>query len=336
MGKLKSIDGLKGICAVAVFVTHFCAAFAPTEPSIQPYCSRVLFKWFDGNPAVDIFIIISAFLACRSLGRQNFQVVFIKKYLRIAIPVGVILISLACLKIAGCLYHEQVGKMMGNDWLRWYPTDYYQLLIALVTSPFGIDFAWMNTLWMLKYIMISPLLIWGINSTIEKVSFPKKCLILFLLYIIFRNIDIYLINILYGYLLYNFHKRNVDHRYIFFISIFSFGLLIALDFWQGNDLMINICRAICLVNLALLSPIFIKFFSLRLFTWLGSLSMAIYLIHLPLIYSLSCYIWLNKGSLLLNVAITSVSLILLAILYNKYIEKPIYTRLGLLVDWIKS
>ena len=73
MQRLNNIDGLKGICAIAVFVAHFCGAFAPVEPAIQLYYSRMFFRWFDGNPAVDVFIILSTFLACRSLERQNLQ-----------------------------------------------------------------------------------------------------------------------------------------------------------------------------------------------------------------------------------------------------------------------
>lgn len=265
MQRLNNIDGVKGICAIAVFVAHFCGTFAPVEPAIQLYYSRMFFRWFDGNPAVDVFIILSTFLACRSLERQNLQEILIKKYLRIALPISVVLIAIGCLKYCGFLYNGQVGQMIGNDWLRGYPLDYYQLPLTLIISPFGKDYGWMNTLWMLKYIMISPIVILALRSITNNLTVFKKSLVILVIYLIFRNVDVYLINILYG-----------TH------------------------------------------------------------SMAIYLIHLPLIYSLSCFLWLKTGDMYLITIITSVALIILSVVYHKFVENPIYAKLNSMVNWIKS
>lgn len=336
MGKLNNIDGVKGVCAIAVFVAHFCGAFAPVEPTIQLYYSRMFFRWFDGNPAVDVFIILSTFLACRSLERQNLQEILIKKYLRIALPISVVLIAIGCLKYCGFLYNSQVGQMIGNDWLRGYPLDYYQLPLTLIISPFGKDYGWMNTLWMLKYIMISPIVILALKSITKNLTVFKKNLVILVIYLIFRNIDVYLINILYGTILYDFCKQETSIRRKSTIGIGSLFLLFLMDLAPQNDLVLNVCRAICLVNLALMSPLFAKVFSFRLFTWLGTHSMAIYLIHLPLIYSLSCFLWLKTGDMYLITIVTSIALIILSVVYHKFVENPIYAKLNSMVNWVKS
>lgn len=336
MDRLNSIDGLKGVCAVGVFVCHLCAAFAPTTPAILAYYNRWLFQWFDGNPAVDVFIILSTFLACRSLEKSGLQDVLLKKYLRITLPVGVVLISVGCLKFSGFLYNGQVGQMIGNDWLRGYPLDYYQLPLALINSPFGKDYGWMNTLWMLKYIMISPIVILALKSITNNLTIFKKCLVIFVIYLIIRNIDVYLINILYGSILYEFCKQEISIRYKSILGAISLILLLLMDFSPHNDLVLNVCRAVCLVNLALISPVFAKVLSFRLFTWLGTHSMAIYLLHLPLIYSLSCFLWLNTGDMVLITVVTSIALIILSVIYHKIVEKPIYSKLNCMVSWIKS
>ena len=336
MGKIKNIDGLKGICAIAVFFSHLCAAFAPVEPTIQLYYNRMFFRWFDGNPAVDVFIILSTFLACRSFERQNLQDILIKKYLRIALPISVVLIAIGCLKYCGFFYNEQVGQMIGNDWLRGYPLDYFQLPLTLIISPFGKDYGWMNTLWMLKYIMISPIVILALKSITNHLTIFKKSLVILVIYLIFRNVDVYLINILYGFVLYEFNKQETSIRLKSIIGITSLILLFLMDLAPHKDLVLNVCRAICLVNLVLMSPMFAKVFSFKLFTWLGTHSMAIYLIHLPLIYSLSCYLWLKTGDIYLITIITTVALIILSVVYHKFVENPIYAKLNSMVNWIKS
>lgn len=79
-----------------------------------------------------------------------------------------------------------------------------------------------------------------------------------------------------------------------------------------------------------------KVLSFKLFTWLGTHSMAIYLIHLPLIYSLSCFLWLKTGDMYLITIVTSFLLIILSVVYHKFVENPIYANLNSMVNWVKS
>ena len=85
---------------------------------------------------------------------------------------------------------------------------------------------------------------------------------------------------------------------------------------------------------------FRKGLSKKLFQKLNEISYAVYLIHIPLIFSLSCFLFCRiyegihnyQVTALLVYVISLAVLILLSKLCTKYIEKPLYGFLKKLVD----
>lgn len=106
--KIKWINGLKGIACLAVFMHHFIGSFYPAtlygtaDPSMMAasgvdvtFSNRPWGFVINGNFAVTIFIIISAFLASSKIMKMrlnNQEIDFfnlgLKRYLRLMIPVA--------------------------------------------------------------------------------------------------------------------------------------------------------------------------------------------------------------------------------------------------------
>jgi peptidoglycan/LPS O-acetylase OafA/YrhL len=121
-----------------------------------------------------------------------------------------------------------------------------------------------------------------------------------------------------------FSKLNQLLHY-FFSGRTGFILLIAAIFiarYKNYFGLMNPAIAEILVCLALYHKGFVSFLSSRWLVRLGTLSFGFYLIHMPVICSLSCYL-LSIGQPIYIVLFSSLSVIVLSgMLFQKYIDKP--------------
>ena len=94
----------------------------------------------------------------------------------------------------------------------------------------------------------------------------------------------------------------------------------------------NMVRAICIVSMAFLSNCIVRFLSIKPFVWLGSISMNIYLLHMTVLYMITCRmadalsLSIIDGSIMFFV--TVLTTIVLAYTYTKFVEM----RLNSVVD----
>jgi len=94
-GRLYWIDGLKGICAVIVVAAHVYAAVRTNLVEANMPLVHIL---YDGNFAVSAFIILSSILTGYSLEKhrgnilERYRYIVLKRYFRLMIPVGIIIV----------------------------------------------------------------------------------------------------------------------------------------------------------------------------------------------------------------------------------------------------
>ena len=96
--RLLFLDGLKGIAAIWVILHHFYLITFPVLPTSWRMLEDIPFVnvFFNGNYAVHLFIIISAFLMTMIMRKNDhilsFQRIIVKRYFRLMIPISVIII----------------------------------------------------------------------------------------------------------------------------------------------------------------------------------------------------------------------------------------------------
>ena len=83
-------------------------------------------------------------------------------------------------------------------------------------------------------------------------------------------------------------------------------------------------RAICIVSLVFISNCSIKILSIKPLVWLGNISMNIYLLHMMVLYMITCrmvdMMSLAITDITLMFAVTLILTLIFAYIYNNWIE----------------
>lgn len=98
----------------------------------------------------------------------------------------------------------------------------------------------------------------------------------------------------------------------------------------------NMVRAICIVSLVFISNCSIKILSIKPLVWLGNISMNIYLLHMMVLYMITCRIVdmmsLAITDITLMFAVTLILTLIFAYFYTKWIERFLNNAVDKLLD----
>lgn len=335
--RLLQLDGLKGICAVAVFISHYSLTLYKVSPDwTYSYFSRSFFLWFEGDTAVNVFILVSSLLSLISLERKPADEILLKRYLRIMLPVAVILLIMGVANALGLLYNSELGHLSNNDWLTTDSLTYNGLKEAIFCSPLGIHHEWLNVLWMLGYIFLGTIISIILHICLKNVRLLKLLFVLFFFAIVCKYYNMYYANVLWAYLLYRYiNSTHKSYKNDFSISILSLFLLLYTEFLPKEEIY-EVLRAICLVNITMFFSFFSKMLSSRFFTWLGKYSMEIYILQLPIFYTISSYLWLKTQDMFINSIATISATVFLSIAFQKIVSKNCDIISNRIVKWLKQ
>lgn len=336
MGRIKYLDGIKGICCYLVFLQHFCnVGFA-----IQLKAIKFFSDCFSGMMCVSLFILISSFCICISIEKKlarfgNIQNIILKRYFRIVIPAAfVILFSYICFHLGLC-YNIRVGQITGNSILLKIMND--SSLITLVKnifySPVGKCTTWLPQGWMLLFVFLGSFLTIILYLGTERLKELKLYLVCFFFFLLSFFIDCYYACIVFGFFLFKYSRgRKLNNMSVTITSLLCYIIL----FYCFHNEIINYDQEIVKSILALFfmtavihSDYLKKFFESKIFLWLGKISFSLYLLHWLLIDTISCYIFLNFQSIdkcllsIINLVVTTGLLLFLSWLSQKYIEQGI-------------
>lgn len=120
--RLGWVDGLKGISAIIVVLQHTLVTLLGISSSTT-YRLPIIHNLWDGNFAVSVFIILSTILICHGIEQhreqllERYRYIVMKRYFRLVIPVGTVIVIMYLLNIAGLFYAEELGAKTGNSWL---------------------------------------------------------------------------------------------------------------------------------------------------------------------------------------------------------------------------
>jgi len=334
------VDGAKGLCALIVVLFHTLITINGERNtySLHPPITHNL---WDGNFAVSVFIILSTILICHSIEMHRDQLMsryrylVLKRYFRLLIPVGAVILIMYFANLLGLFYADEYGDKTGNTWLTGRTETFIHLPGTILFAPLGGGSV-LPVTWMLRYVCLGTMWVVVLDILLShRQLYSQLILLSFCTYIAWKC-DFYYVNVVYGYALYNLCiilSPNMLFKYIMCgVSLFVFVIsdyLVLTD--EGNMI-----RAICFVTMLVTSGILQRAFSFAPLMWLGKTSMSIYLLHLLVIYSVTCrmadslpHTTINQCFIILSTIIGS---IVVAFLFTKYIEP----KLNKITDYIVS
>ncbi len=358
--KLLYLEGIRGVAALMVFLCHLARTFQPnlgeelffylkdhTQSNLISHLLHAFLNMLlDGPIAVYIFWFMTGYVISFKLfigaGKEYLKNAFSKRYFRLLIPcLGTVFLAYFLLK-TGCMHNIEVAKLLGTKEASWM-IDFYNFepnfLNALKTGLWNtfFNFSWEDTynvsLWTMQpelYGSLFCFFLFGIFGTMPKRYFAYAIIIVLTFFI-----DSNLVGFLLGFLLcdidYSDNKlkninRQLENHFFskWYYASFLFCLLIIL---AGSDVwnLSNILLSSLLVFTVMRSDFLKTIFQSRPLVWLGKISFSLYLLHVPLICSLGCFLYLSldyshAAKALFSSGITLVVVLLLSVVYTKYVD----------------
>ena len=365
--RLKWIDGLKGIACVCVLWHHFFLAFLPrmyfggtaakhiSVISEENLAQSPFLFFLNGNFMVALFCALSGIVVSISVFRAKCNKIgniILKRYPRLMLPIIPIAIMVYIVIQKVPFYHMEVSTITGSAWLGGFYTDSISFGKIIYSVLIGIwldgDTTISNAYWMLSQ------LFWGtfviIVCTLVVKNINLKGSIIFLggctVFMLFLNnmIFIFPLSVLITYMYLHYGKlfqnkivgivciiigcflgaypSGIEHpTNIYRYLNFNIANINIYTFWHVIGAVILIVGVIC-------SGDFKAVLECKVLMKLGKISYSIYLIHIPIIYFASSYIFMKfytTNHYLKTVGIifivTNVIVVILADLYSRIIEK---------------
>lgn len=365
--RIEWLDGVKGLACTGVVLHHFTLAFLPAtyygDVSIAKFSNGLDAKmasspagfFINGNYMVALFCLISALvLSLKVMGLQNkeeISTIFIKRYPRLMLPIAPVVLLVYLMLRFGWFFHLEIVPITKSTWLGSYYLEKVGLPRCieslLITTWFAEDSTFSNAFWMLGQLLFGSFLAIVLSTFAWKAN--RKVLgIIYLfctvLYIRVNTLHLaFVLGVLLAYCFRNI-KGIFGHTWI---GVLCLLLGIFLGGYPSGIQPVNIYRFLnCLPSIILpyqfwhiigafftvygIWNIFVlqKLLKCRVFQFLGRISYAVYIVHIPLIFSMSCYIfgkfvsvgWGYLHSVIGTFVFSMAMILFIAYIYNRYVE----------------
>lgn len=332
--RIQWIDGLKGLSSVLIVLHHFILAFFPamyygaSVPShffgIDYLLADSPFMFFvGGHFLVCVFLMLSGMV----LSLQSKRIVtikqlilsIVKRYFKLSIPLFIVSLVVYFMLKFNLFYNLQAAEITQSPWLRLFYTCIPSFKDVFITSFYSVWFVGNDTFstafWMLYILFYGSLL-----TSVTRYLINKKLLNRYLAYTLLIVYFIYtkdlLLNFVFGMIVADLIqdekiKENTSISYVFLIvgailGGFPFGI-IPTNFYRYFLLLphyvsdVNFIHTLgtlfIILGIASISKIK-NVFNHEPFQTLGKYSYTIYLVHIPLLFSIISLIYLVILSLL--------------------------------------
>jgi len=313
--RLIYLETIRGIASIVVVFHHFILGFFPLlENSVTHGGLKYtpLYPLINGNGAVAFFFVLSGFVLTRKYYQKfSFSDLIssvIKRLPRLWLPVGISMLIGAAVLIYTPELHIEAARLTHSDWLadfasaglpqyQFFPSfsDAAQnsLFVFLEPGYYYYNSSLWTMVWEFRGSIIVFLLVYIINIIFNK----NNCLVIvihLLLSIIcftLKEFNFY-IPFLIGSLIAFIHSRKPD---IFLLSRPLVNILfMVIIFLFSADKWILVTPASTIAIILLLSvPSMEKRLSNPIGLFLGRLSFPLYLVHVPLMLSVTCFAYIS-------------------------------------------
>ena len=362
----KWIDTLKAGACIIVFFCHFYYSFCQNIDSLNKLLSiKPLRIIINGNYAVNLFLLVSAYLICVSIyNEKNFehiQKMAFKRYFRLMLPILFASILSFMIERVGGYHNSEAALLLNNEWLSPYFIKEQMTISQLLKSAF-IGVLWQGnnvfngSFWML-YILFFGNYLTIILAMITSTDNKRGIFVLIFMFIVYADTDYYCL-VLGAVLAYVKCKTMLIEKGAkskMFTLICLVCLLLAFYLPAYGSEIVNILSkyeflpgfsknvafyngtACFLLLFSIMNLDRIKKFleNLKLMNKISNISFSIYLVHWPIIASFSCWSYLHfwKDSFDVEKFVFAIFLatvpavVVVAKVFYELIEKRICTKL---------
>lgn len=263
---------------------------------------------------------------------ERYKYIVLKRYFRLVVPVGVIIIAMYLLNLSGLFYAEEFGAKTNNEWLMHSTETLIHVPGNILCAPLGGCYTILRVGWMLKYVFLGTMWVIILDLLLAGRKNSSKLFLLAICTYIAFKCDFYYVNVVVGYALYSFRSElQIEGGKRFAVLLLLLLVFCVSDFYYKSDQW-NMIRAICLVTIVFISLRSRKLLGFKPLIWLGGISMNIYLLHMMVLYMITCRMadtfFLSLMDVSVMFAVTLMVTIGLAYVYTKFVEK----RLNKVVD----
>lgn len=338
MQKVKSIEGVRAIAWIGVFIVHYKAALPPNKSWVTDFIPLISFL-YSGNAQVHMFFVISGIvLSLKYFSNEcwdNALQDIVRRYFRLMIPVFIAELAVYALMCSGMLCNLETASILGNeDFLGQFNNftpDLFGCIKEAVIGTFLLNKSkYIGPLWTMTYEFLGSVLVICALTVLRKSNWR------WVFYAVFQ----YAFNGYYNYLILGmmisdiyvncwekWKKKSVVNTLIALIgygvmSFFFFhieGRLMRMLFFIGLVMFFIGIMSSKMCDLLLGNSLMVR---------LGSISFSAYLLHWPIIESFSCGaflslqrkgIWSGPINLVLFFA-TLIVVIICSLFYKRYVE----------------
>lgn len=372
--RLDYLDGLKGIACFLIFVHHFLLLFYPAVHFGESAISNLngldtalsespLSVIFNGNYFVALFCVISGVVISLQVmtlsDKEKLASTVAKRYFRLMLPVFPVAIIVFLISQLNGFTNIEASTFTGSTWAGQYYTETITFEKFIKSTFIETWFYGDNTIsgnfWVISKMFFGSFL--SMLLSVITWKYKKRAWILMVLISLcfFDHSDFYLafsLGTLIAWLIVNkekfFHKVPGVILLIFGIFLGGFpsgvtptGIYKPFIFHSYAD--IHILGAVMTIYGIISLKVTQRALSIKPFTFLGKISYSVYVIHAPLLFSLTSSLFLAfKDSMgytlntLLVFIISSIVLIAICYVYNRYVEKGLNTVQYKLFKWLEA
>jgi peptidoglycan/LPS O-acetylase OafA/YrhL len=357
--RIIALDGLRGLAAFIVVVFHFLCLLVPTavtgmspEPELRLVDTPLSILW-DGRFAVSVFFVLSGFVMAAAAERRHSMLITntLTRYLRLAVPVtaSVVLawILLSLFPTATLELQETVDNP--SRWKQYTYQGYIPSLLragydGLVGTFVTGRSSFNNVLWAIRIEFIGSIALFALYwFSAGRTRIIILCVAGLAILGVAQIRPAYLAFVL-GALLHEAYARDRIHALgrIAPPVALAVGILLggagpdAFERWGMEGLMpwrlkgaIPVVAAALIIYAVITMSAAARFFSARILGWLGRISFGLYLVHVPLLYTLVAYAYveLEWGMAVLVPVYFSLTL-LLAHVFTVIVDEPTLRQLN--------
>jgi peptidoglycan/LPS O-acetylase OafA/YrhL len=311
--RVNHLDGLRGIAALTVVVFHYLSAFVPAltpDQTANPYwlSDTPLAVLFNGPFAVVVFFVLSGFVVSKAAHRNDpLPLTVALRYLRLTIPMLASGILAWLLLTTFPVEASKLGALTGTPWLtKTFNGHIPSLFAAIKDATLDVylhgQSRFNNVMWTMRWELIGSVAIYGIYAFFHRTAYIIATFIAVFGLLLWKGPPYYYEAFVFGVLMQEAwtHSRlqRVAPTLALIIGLIlgsesaGFAHRYGLDFLPltlrpGEEAgMIYPIAAALVVYGCLMSVPVAKFLQQAQCLFLGRISFGLYLIHVPIAYTL--------------------------------------------------
>lgn len=343
--RLYPIESIRAFACIGVLLCHFKGAFFPQSSIVAWMMSTPLNIIFSGNTPVRLMFVISGLvISYKYFTRECYDEIpkdIFKRYFRLGIPVFVTVVFAYLLMVLGFMTNREAAIITNSmDFLAIFNNFEPDLIGCLREGLYGSLFlngnGYVSPMWTMTYEMLGSIMILLFVAVFHS-NTKMRCIFYVVFLLVYQNYYTYFVigMMIADFICHSHFQDNWNMKKEIVCTI----LLLVSAIYIGNPLFVDGCTMnywLFTIACLIMFPCFLqsKIVNIvcgknnKLCLWLGKNSYAIYLLHWPIMESVSCsaFIELNEKysydvAVIVTFVITLIVTLVLAEIFNKTIEK---------------